>query len=310
LNYDIIGDIHGHQERLTALLHELGYRERRVGWVFPGATRQAIFVGDFIDRGPGQLATLRTVQAMVKAGSALALMGNHEFNAMAWYTEDPNAPGTYLRPRHGETGDKNFKQHKAFLDEIKDKPEVHQEWVNWFYSLPLWVELPGLRVVHACWHQKHMNALRPRLTPANCLTPELLISASERGSPDYIAVETILKGPDAKLPAGCEFRDKDETPRHEARLRWWNSDAKTWREGAMTGKRDYAWLDDPLPAVASVEYSADKPVFFGHYWMEGAPAVLSRSVACVDYSVAKKGLLAGYRWDGEPELDSSKFVAV
>ena len=34
-------------------------------------------------------------------------------------------------------------------------------------------------------------------------------------------------------------------------------------------------------------------------------------VACVDYSAAKEdGLLVAYRFDGEPELDAQKFVAI
>jgi hypothetical protein len=33
-------------------------------------------------------------------------------------------------------------------------------------------------------------------------------------------------------------------------------------------------------------------------------------VACVDYSVANRGPLVAYRFDGEPELSADKFVAV
>ena len=32
------------------------------------------------------------------------------------------------------------------------------------------------------------------------------------------------------------------------------------------------------------------------------------TVACVDYSAAKDGPLVAYRWDGEQELDASRFV--
>ena len=31
-------------------------------------------------------------------------------------------------------------------------------------GLPLWLDLPGLRVVHACWHDGYMDKLRPRLS--------------------------------------------------------------------------------------------------------------------------------------------------
>jgi hypothetical protein len=50
------------------------------------------------------------------------------------------------------------------------------------------------------------------------------------------------------------------------------------------------------------------PVFVGHYWMTGAPALQTAKVACVDWSAAKDGPLVAYRWAGEEELNSSNFV--
>lgn len=106
MGYDIIGDIHGHADALAALLSDLGYRERAGAWRHP--RRQALFVGDFIDRGPGQVATLNIARSMVDAGSARAVMGNHELNAIAWFLPDENNPGEYLRPRHSpKYGQKN-----------------------------------------------------------------------------------------------------------------------------------------------------------------------------------------------------------
>ena len=55
-SYDIIGDIHGHARKLERLLRHLGYRETRDAWRHPDRT--AVFVGDFIDRGPEQLRTI------------------------------------------------------------------------------------------------------------------------------------------------------------------------------------------------------------------------------------------------------------
>lgn len=95
MDYDIIGDIHGHADALCALLAKLGYQKRAGEFRHP--ERQAIFVGDFIDRGPQQLETVQLVRRMVDAGNALAIMGNHELNAIAWYLPDPEAPGEFLR---------------------------------------------------------------------------------------------------------------------------------------------------------------------------------------------------------------------
>lgn len=88
MGFDIIGDIHGHALRLEALLARLGYEHRSGAWRHP--TRTAIFVGDLIDRGPGQLHTLKLVRAMRDSGSALVAMGNHELNAIAWHTPHPD----------------------------------------------------------------------------------------------------------------------------------------------------------------------------------------------------------------------------
>ena len=96
MGYDIIGDIHGHNEKLEALLYKLGYRNTAGAWRHP--ERQAIFVGDFIDRGPSQVQTVNTVRRMVEAGVALAVMGNHELNAIAWHTPDPRKPGRVPAP--------------------------------------------------------------------------------------------------------------------------------------------------------------------------------------------------------------------
>jgi hypothetical protein len=93
--FDLIGDVHGEFDQLVELLHHLGYRDRTGTYRHP--SRTVIFVGDLIDRGPKQLATVDLVRR-VDAGTAQCVMGNHEFNAVAWATPDPNKPGEFLRP--------------------------------------------------------------------------------------------------------------------------------------------------------------------------------------------------------------------
>lgn len=307
MKHDVIGDIHGHADALVALLRRLGYRERDGAWRHPD--RQAIFVGDFIDRGPQQVETVELVRAMVDAGSALAVMGNHEFNAIAWFLEDPAAPGEYLRPHGGELGHSNRRQHAAFLTEVEHRPALHRELVEWFGTLPLWLELPGLRVVHACWHDGCIAELEPRLRPGRRLDDSLVEAASRRDSPEFRAVETLTKGPEAALPAGAWFHDKDGHRRERVRTRWWDRDATTFREAAMlSGDWRGRLPDSPLPPGACPGYDGVKPVLVGHYWQTGEPCLLSPTVACVDYSVGKGGPLVAYRWEGEPTLDARNFV--
>jgi hypothetical protein len=68
--------------------------------------------------------------------------------------------------------------------------------------------------------------------------------------------------------------------------------------------------DIEIPLRARCPYTVETPLFFGHYWMRGQPLVQNARMACVDYSVAKEGRLAAYRWNGERNLSSEHFVSV
>jgi len=244
---------------------------------------------------------------MVEAGSALAVMGNHEFNAIAWHTHDPETSG-YLRPH----SDKNRKQHQAFLDAYADDPDGQAETIAWFRTLPLWLDPGELKVVHACWDQGRIGRLGEELG-GNYLNERLLVEASRKGTWQYDAVEILLKGKEIPLREGSSFRDKDGNERHHIRVRWWDRGATTYREAFMGPESARTNIpDDEVHGDHLVEYAHDAPpVFLGHYWMEDKPAPLAPNIACLDYSVAKPGgKLVAYRWDGEQELDAGKFVWV
>src|SRR6185503_14483627 len=93
----------------------------------------------------------------IEAGTARAVMGNHEFNAIAYHTSDPAASGRYLR----EHSPKNIHQHHETLEQVP----AHEltEWIEWFRTLPLTIDLPGLRVVHACWDPLGIGVIHEKL---------------------------------------------------------------------------------------------------------------------------------------------------
>jgi hypothetical protein len=93
--YDIIGDVHGNLAKFEELLRQLGYVEGSGAFQHP--ERQAVFVGDLIDRGDENLRVVALVRAMVESGAARVIMGNHEFNAIAYATDDPADPGKGVR---------------------------------------------------------------------------------------------------------------------------------------------------------------------------------------------------------------------
>ena len=74
--FDIVGDIHGCFDELTALLATLGYAVDGHAVTPPG--RKAVFLGDLVDRGPKSPDVLKLVMGMTAAGTALCVPGNHD----------------------------------------------------------------------------------------------------------------------------------------------------------------------------------------------------------------------------------------
>ncbi len=302
---DIIGDVHGCADKLTGLLDRLGYQEHN--GAFRHAGRQAIFVGDLIDRGDQQVETLDIVRAMVDAESGMVIMGNHEFNAVSYRTENPEVSGDFMRTHRGEKGQKNTTQHAEFLAQLIEDSRLHTEWVNWFRTLPLWLELDGIRITHACWHDASMAILAGRSANGTLMSNEFVIEANTKGSPAYEAVETVLKGPEIDLGKNRVFVDKDGHHRREARIRWWDSRATTLRAIAEIppgSKTPDGVPFPPLPETPSraaheYRYTAATPVFFGHYWRTGRPEIAGPKAVCVDYSAVRGGPLVAYQWEGE-----------
>lgn len=304
--YDVIGDIHGHADELVQLLELLGYEKDR--GAYRHADRKVVFLGDFIDRGPKIRQVLEIVRPMVEAGHALAVMGNHELNALAYHTEDKDAPGEHLRRRTS----KNEKQHRATLDQLP--PEELTSYLNWFRTLPMWLDLDRLRVVHACWDERAMRQIADTHQECGGITTEFLHSACREGNPLFAPVEVILKGKEGKLPNGVSFEDKDGHERSAIRTRWYlPPHGHTYRTYALQSDEiacDLA-LDEAVVAAAAPYPAGSKPVFVGHYWLSAhRPTVLADNVACLDFSVAKGGFLCAYRWNGEQKLRNENFVWV
>ena len=87
--FDFIPDIHGQSVKLCALLERLGWRRTPAGWVNDAPTREIVFLGDFIDRGPDNAGVIAAVRSLIDSGKARAVMGNHELNAIHYHSVDP-----------------------------------------------------------------------------------------------------------------------------------------------------------------------------------------------------------------------------
>lgn len=134
----VIPDLHADPERLEASLR-----------LAPADARIA-FLGDFIDAGrsvphPDDAAVLDRVMALMETGTAVGVMGNHELNALLFHRLDPY--GEALRTRDT----KNAAQHRSFCERFGIGTPEALDRTAWFLTLPLWLDLDGLRLVHACW---------------------------------------------------------------------------------------------------------------------------------------------------------------
>ena len=245
---------------------------------------------------------------MIEQGKALAVMGNHELNALAYPTEDAEAPGEYLR-RHSP---KNEKQHRQTLEQLR--PAELAEYLAWFRTLPMWLDLDGLRVVHACWDERAVATVAAALDGRHILTTAFLQSACKKHGALFGPVEVVTKGKEFALPDGVSFLDGDGSVRTEIRMRWYLPPCgQTYRTYAL--QADEVACDLPLE-LSVIEHAAPyptdaKPVFFGHYWLSAPrPEILADNVACLDYGGAKRELLCAYRWQGEPKLTNDHFVWV
>jgi len=313
--YDVIGDVHGNLAKLEGLLRQLDYIDKSGTFLHP--ERQAIFVGDLIDRGNDNLRVVALVRGMVESGAAQVVMGNHEFNAIAYATDDPSDPGEGVRKRTG----KNRKQHEVFLTEVEFQQDVYAEVIEWFKTMPFWLDLEGgIRVVHACWHEPSMEVVEQALSDEAMNGNQFLIKAATKGNELYEAVEIVLKGPELELNTfGLpHFLDQGGHERSAARLKWWVDEPATLAELLEVGASQsdgspYPQLDSSLAKTMEHEfrYQGKKPVFFGHYWRSGKPTKnvdWGIHAACLDFSVAKGGPLVAYRWSGESILSEANFV--
>lgn len=305
--YDLIGDVHGCALTLFHLLEKLGY-EKQAG-VYRHPSRQLILTGDLIDRGPRVREALHQVREMVEAGAAQLVMGNHEYHALCYCTPaKPGAEHAYLRehsPRHQaviETTLEQFANHGA---------DWHA-FLDWFLSLPLFLELPGCRVVHACWDHALIDQFQQQ-HGGNQLTSELLHQSVKPHTLVYRLVNRLLHGLILPLPDGNAITGTDGVSRSHFRAKFWEEDPATYA--------DLLFQPDLLPAnvaqrMISQEHRArllhyrtdEPPLFIGHYWRKGTPEIIRSNLACLDYSAVKFGSLVCYRFDGETLLDSAKFT--
>lgn len=132
INYYIIGDIHGHFNKLKNLFDELR------SYINPDDL--VIFLGDYIDRGPASYEVIEFLVALSGVYRTVFLTGNHE-DMFIRYLKKADYAGNFIR----NGGDYTI---KSYLKNLKamSLPESH---INFFNNLKLYYEGSDFIAVHA-----------------------------------------------------------------------------------------------------------------------------------------------------------------
>ena len=301
--YDIIGDVHGYATLLKKLLKSMGYAKTNGTWQHP--ERTAIFIGDFINRGPEIRETIQIVRQMTESGFALTILGNHEYSAVLYHIKD--SAGIYLS-RH-IAGNRN--QIQSTLSAFKGFDEEWREHLKWLRTLPFFIDLGVIRIAHAYWNDQDINYLKSFL-PEGRLKKDFLRTVHEKQHPAAAIFYRLLKGLEYHCPQDLIVKCTKGLSRKIFRMNWWESPQnKTFRDLSFGNKfslPDYTVPKQILPSFES--YSPDKPpVFMGHYCLSEGARIVQQNICCVDSCVGS-GQLSAYRWSGEKSLSYENIISV
>lgn len=185
---DVVGDIHGELGALLDLLRVLGYTP---DGRHPGKRRLA-FIGDLCDRGEDSPGVIALVRQMVDAGLAQCLLGNHEQNLLMNLAKEGN--GWFFDPNHDHARGK-------FRESRQVNPAGTGAVREFCRQLPLVLERPDLRLVHAAWDDAAISLLR------EC-----------RGSTQEIYEAYAHRARDIARESGLNQRASDEWRQHGRHL--------------------------------------------------------------------------------------------
>jgi hypothetical protein len=287
---DIVGDVHGEVEALRDLLRVLGYAADGTH----AAGRTLVFVGDLCDRGPDSPAVIRQVAALVAAGRAHCLLGNHELNILRGAPKPAN--GWFFPEDHDRAAGK-------FTASRRADPAERADILAFFARLPLAMARADLRVTHAAWHPPSFARLRERLPASSVLDvyrehAEAAEHWAERAGVKPGAREEYrdwgrhLEDESVRVPLLAAIGTLDEHFQMSNPVRVPTSGverlaaAPFFASGKWRMVERVRWWD---------AYHDDVPVVFGHYWRWSREAAVAPAARGSRYLFAG---IAADRWLG------------
>jgi hypothetical protein len=199
---DVVGDVHGHLQALERLLDDLGYdADGR-----HAAGRRLVFVGDLCDRGPDSPGVFELVMRAVGKGGAVCLLGNHEIPLID--------PDEHERRKAGNAwffgGDAALARDEADFGPFRRVEPGARARIEAFCDvLPLVVQHPRVRVVHACWDAPSLAFIESLGAPTN---RELIARCRARAAGYLARAGLTERYPQAREALEARRREQDWQP--------------------------------------------------------------------------------------------------
>ncbi len=286
---DIVGDIHGEHVALHELLDALGY----VDGFHPD--RRLVFVGDLCDRGPDSPGVIAFVRDLVVRGLAQCVLGNHELNLLRADSKHGNR--WFTNPSHEE-------QRREFATSAAINPAHKPATLAFLATLPLALERPDLRVVHAAWHVPSIDALRgfhdviAAFDHYERITDQAIAELAAAAIAELAGRDVHQRSPAPPLLEAVAARDVLHQNGNPVRVLTSGLERVAtrpfWASGKWRMVDRVRWWHD---------YDASIPVVIGHYWRNASPVLSGNkpdafdgapktawfgpldNVYCVDFSV-------------------------
>lgn len=140
----VIGDIHGHLDKLIRHLRYAGLATSNAQWT--GENAQLWFIGDFTDRGPDGVGVIDFVMrlqrdAANRGGHVGAILGNHDVCILAAKLF-PNAPTNGLKGTF-------YSDWVANGGTISDLGKLESRHMDWLCNLPAMAVVQNRLLLHA-----------------------------------------------------------------------------------------------------------------------------------------------------------------
>lgn len=303
IGYDIIGDVHGYADELELMLRSMDYTDTDGIWRH--AHRKAIFVGDFIHRGPKSKSVIAIVRKMVEFGSAFAILGNHEINAILYFTKSKGFP------LHEPSASARQLLTAFQLEYLRQDDQLDDD-IKWLRSLPLYLDFNRFRVVHAYWNEQHIEVIREIYLEGR-LRKSILKDLAARKEPVFKAITEVTRGIEVFMPSNLVIKDNKHLPRNSFRIKWWKSmENQTFKEMSFGGRFELPAYTIPkeICKIYPVYTSREPLLFVGHYCVGAMQQFQTDNVCCVDACIANGGKLCAYRYYGESKWNRNHLVYV